>query len=1513
MKPLRRLFGILLATCVFMGLFPLRSAAASELTLQQNAQTLVLENRQMRLTLNRDSGAIRELYAKSSDLYLTKDADDSEPLRLYRRNNALLNYTAFSYSVEQNTSEIITLALRWDYSDGLLVRASVSLSADADEAVFRLRVENNRLFDPVIRVEYPIVENIETLVGGDTDCFATPFLTGYVFKNPLENFNGDFHGITEALGEYPSGWAYPMQFSAYYAENKGGFYWQTRDGGDTVKSFTFVGENGSLRLGISHYAGSIASGTIDFDYDIALACLQEGSWYAAAERYRLWAQQQSWAQQAGLLGNRTDTDTTLYEDTTLTLFGLRVTDAPTQWQSIYDIFKERISGSFLNIAIYMNSDYLSKIKQQHDLLNHFEFNTLCLHSAAPEGSDFYQAAMRSENGQKKSFSIHYYECAAEKKWLDYQLSRDAGYIQDEGVDGFYYDVSIAADHPKLCYDTSHRHGTRVNVVRDFLAQIAAAKALENGDKRNSVGTELIFEQMLPYVNYYQARANSGLLGWMEHDRIRALLENGTAQQVPMFDFVYHANGIVRTDGYLVPDSRLGDGFYAVAAKTVLNGGIPEFNYEYYPQQALPTLSQQNTDFLDFINCLGALRTGVGKEFLVYGTMERAPQISNGTFRAAYENPNYTPGICNNLQTLSGTAEHDCVVTSAFSHNGQVGLFFCNVTNSVQTVHFTLQAERDYGIEAGDVYLQTEQTGQYLTSLQRGKAQITLQLEPKKPVLLRLTPGNAIADASFDTAAEAVEELGNWTTTGSAALQKETVHAAILPFNAPQLEAFQNSGISQKFTVQPGKTYLVTLTAICQASENSPIQPLQYGIRGEGMQTLQYSTADLGADAQNLVFEFTAGQNSTATLFASVASIHTGEFGSYYISDISVIPLNPTEMLTDGSFDTPATVMTDGTLPSFRIWTTMSWASVLSEPENAHTGNGLAHLVFNAPGLPANEYPTIYQDVAVTPGANYEVSFYVKKWATVDQNAPLYYGYRNALANVWTPVEQFVAEDIGTEYQKISFTFNAANLTAVRIFAFVHSINTGDAGGYHIDDFSMQKIVYDGGMIEDASFNNAMTPMTDGTLPSVGAWTAVSWANALNEPANAHSGSGLAHLVFDSPALPANEYPTIYQDVPVETNTDYQVSFYAKRWSTSEVNAPLYYGYRNALADVWTPVEQFSVDTVGPEYQKISFTFNSGALTRVRIFAFVCSVNTGALGGYHIDDFSMQKIDEESSLQITSAYLTLNDNIDVTYAVTVPADCTDPYMVFTMNGISRTVTDYTVADGKRLYTFTGVTPQQMGDNISAAFYATKNAETVSDTVAEYSIKEYCENQLERYADDTDLVALLSDLLTYGAAAQIYTGYHTEALVTAGLDLTPSTFAAISGKSVSFAGEKDADIDWSSATLVLRNALALRLCFIADSVESLTVTASINGRGETFDASDFVAAGEGKYYVDFCGIKATEFDDAVTASFAVSGTAVGRSICYSVNTYICGAQNDANANLRALVRALYNYGASAAAYK
>lgn len=283
--------------------------------------------------------------------------------------------------------------------------------------------------------------------------------------------------------------------------------------------------------------------------------------------------------------------------------------------------------------------------------------------------------------------------------------------------------------------------------------------------------------------------------------------------------------------------------------------------------------------------------------------------------------------------------------------------------------------------------------------------------------------------------------------------------------------------------------------------------------------------------------------------------------------------------------------------------------------------------------------------------------------------------------------------------------------------------------------------------------------------------------------------------------------------------------------------------------------------------------------------------------------------EPVSLKISSAYLQLDEDIDVIYAASVPADCTDPYMVFTFQGCDIEVTNYTEDDGKLLFELSRVVPQCMGDNISATLYAKKGGETVSYTKANYSVRTYCENQLAK-SDDAKLTTLLSDLLTYGAAAQTYTGYRTDALVTSGLELTPSAFTALETKKATFTGEMSDSVDWTAATLVLSNAPAIRFYFVAETVDGLTVTASLNGREQTF--TTFTEAGEDKYYIEFRGVTATEFDDAVTASFSVGGTATGRTVSYSINTYIYGMQNSDNTILQALVRALYNYGASAAAY-
>lgn len=283
-------------------------------------------------------------------------------------------------------------------------------------------------------------------------------------------------------------------------------------------------------------------------------------------------------------------------------------------------------------------------------------------------------------------------------------------------------------------------------------------------------------------------------------------------------------------------------------------------------------------------------------------------------------------------------------------------------------------------------------------------------------------------------------------------------------------------------------------------------------------------------------------------------------------------------------------------------------------------------------------------------------------------------------------------------------------------------------------------------------------------------------------------------------------------------------------------------------------------------------------------------------------------------RILSAHPHIDENVNLVYAAYVPDGYTNPYMVFTFLGNSYTVRGYTTdASGNLCFEFTNCFPQYMGDNIAAVLHTTHGGADVTDRVDAYSIRQYCVNQLANNPS-AKLRTLLSDLLTYGAAAQQYVGYKTDALVTDGLTLTPSSFTPLSGRSVTFSGTANAGTDWRSATLVLRNTLAVRFYFRTDNVNGLQVRCTLNGRTTIFTDEDFCRAdgAQNVYYIDVEGIEATGFDQPVTAAFYRSGAQTGRSASYTVNTYVCSMQNCADANLQRLVRALYNYGASASAY-
>ena len=307
---------------------------------------------------------------------------------------------------------------------------------------------------------------------------------------------------------------------------------------------------------------------------------------------------------------------------------------------------------------------------------------------------------------------------------------------------------------------------------------------------------------------------------------------------------------------------------------------------------------------------------------------------------------------------------------------------------------------------------------------------------------------------------------------------------------------------------------------------------------------------------------------------------------------------------------------------------------------------------------------------------------------------------------------------------------------------------------------------------------------------------------------------------------------------------------------------------------------------------------------------------------HADEDEDGACDEcfEPMPRFTSASLVLNNNFDVAYTAILPDGFHSASVTFALGSDDPVVvSDYT-DNGDNTYTFVfkGVNPQRMGDNISAtltvsADNADGDPQTYTDMQASYSVKQYCQNQLAKDTISASLRKLLSDTLAYGAAAQTYMNYSTDALVTAGAtNPTYSTFTALSGLGASFEGTADANTYWISAGLTLTNSVAMTFRFYAANTSGLTVNVSIGGRTQTFTSADFVSVGNGIYTVSFSGINANEFGSAVTATFSKSGAQVGNTVSYSVNAYVCAKQNDSNANLAALVKALYNYGASAAAY-
>ena len=287
--------------------------------------------------------------------------------------------------------------------------------------------------------------------------------------------------------------------------------------------------------------------------------------------------------------------------------------------------------------------------------------------------------------------------------------------------------------------------------------------------------------------------------------------------------------------------------------------------------------------------------------------------------------------------------------------------------------------------------------------------------------------------------------------------------------------------------------------------------------------------------------------------------------------------------------------------------------------------------------------------------------------------------------------------------------------------------------------------------------------------------------------------------------------------------------------------------------------------------------------------------------------------EGEPFKINSASLELANNINVIYHTTLPAGFSDAYMVFDAYNTSTTVSHYsTGTDGRYRFSYEGIKPHLMGENICATLYATFEGKLVRCIVAQYSVRQYCVKQFSKDPSPA-LRQLLSDLLIYGEKAQNYMNYNPDQPVTDGLDLTPSTFQPLgdaANKQV-ISGEANSTIDYNSASLTLSNNVAIRLRISADDVSAYTYRITVNDIPYDYTAEQLTKIDD-YYYLDFDKLYVTQFDQVITATILQGETQVGRTVQYSINSYIFKNQATSDTALREILQAVSNYSVSAGKY-
>lgn len=294
------------------------------------------------------------------------------------------------------------------------------------------------------------------------------------------------------------------------------------------------------------------------------------------------------------------------------------------------------------------------------------------------------------------------------------------------------------------------------------------------------------------------------------------------------------------------------------------------------------------------------------------------------------------------------------------------------------------------------------------------------------------------------------------------------------------------------------------------------------------------------------------------------------------------------------------------------------------------------------------------------------------------------------------------------------------------------------------------------------------------------------------------------------------------------------------------------------------------------------------------------------------------------LKFHGASLEVGEGISINYKVAASLfaknlyDLDSAFATFVFNEGTEDKRTFTVSNpvlsgDYYVFQLKNIRPDWMGDVVIATLTAEDaTGASITSEPIDYSVAKYCYNKLENETAENSFSTLLVDMLNYGAATQLHTGYKTNALVNADLTDAQKAWGSDATDTLenvqSFTGNAGS-VSWKGAALFLRETVRIRLRFAAEDVTGLKVVATVGGN--SYELTDFTDAGNGQYYVFFDNLLATQMRAPITFTVMNGNSSVSKTLTYSVASY-AAAVSESNTTLYNMIHAMMRYGDAVNAY-